>query len=112
MMGAILTHVRLHEAKAVGVPVVLLLLPACQQEMAGQPSYKPLRPSDFFPDGRSARPIPAGTIARGAEPVRMTTAAAHCHLRATGSWTKPRRPRALLEGQTSDAGEIRTAMPG
>jgi uncharacterized membrane protein YphA (DoxX/SURF4 family) len=26
MMGAILTHVRLHEAKAVGVPVVLLLL--------------------------------------------------------------------------------------
>ncbi len=26
MLGAILTHVRLHEAKAVGVPVVLLLL--------------------------------------------------------------------------------------
>lgn len=26
MIGAILTHVRLHEAKAVGVPVVLLLL--------------------------------------------------------------------------------------
>ena len=26
MMGAILTHVRLHEAKVVGVPVVLLLL--------------------------------------------------------------------------------------
>ena len=50
------------------LPAVLLLLPACQQEMAGQPSYKPLRPSDFFPDGRSARPIPAGTIARGLEP--------------------------------------------
>lgn len=26
MMGAIITHVRLHEAKAAGVPVVLLLL--------------------------------------------------------------------------------------
>jgi hypothetical protein len=26
MLGAILTHVRLHEAKAVGVPVVLLLV--------------------------------------------------------------------------------------
>lgn len=26
MMGAILTHVRLHEAKAVGVPAVLMLL--------------------------------------------------------------------------------------
>jgi mono/diheme cytochrome c family protein len=47
---------------------LLLLLPACQQEMAGQPSYRPLRPSDFFSDGRSARPIPAGTIARGLEP--------------------------------------------
>jgi uncharacterized membrane protein YphA (DoxX/SURF4 family) len=29
MLGAILTHVRLHEAKAVGVPVVLLLLSLC-----------------------------------------------------------------------------------
>jgi uncharacterized membrane protein YphA (DoxX/SURF4 family) len=26
MLGAILTHIRLHEAKAVGVPIVLLLL--------------------------------------------------------------------------------------
>jgi mono/diheme cytochrome c family protein len=42
-----------------------LLLPACQQKMAEQPSYrKPLQPSGFFRDGRSARPIPAGTVAR------------------------------------------------
>jgi hypothetical protein len=33
--------------------------------MAVQPSYKPLDPSDFFPDGRSARPLVKGTVARG-----------------------------------------------
>ena len=38
---------------------------ACQQKMAEQPSYKPLAPSSFFADGRSARPLVAGTVARG-----------------------------------------------
>ncbi len=38
---------------------------ACRQDMHDQPKYIPLRPSDFFVDGRSARPIPAGTVARG-----------------------------------------------
>jgi mono/diheme cytochrome c family protein len=33
--------------------------------MANQPSYKPLQPSEFFPDGRSARPAVPGTVARG-----------------------------------------------
>jgi cytochrome c len=33
--------------------------------MQDQPKYIPLRPSDFFADGRSARPIPEGTVARG-----------------------------------------------
>jgi mono/diheme cytochrome c family protein len=33
--------------------------------MSDQPSYAPLRPSEFFPDGRSARPPVAGTVARG-----------------------------------------------
>jgi mono/diheme cytochrome c family protein len=33
--------------------------------MAEQPSYGPLRPSEFFPDGRSARPPVPGTVARG-----------------------------------------------
>src|SRR5262249_19189338 len=43
-----------------------LLVPvACQQRMADQPSYKPLDPSTFFPDGRSARPLVPGTVARG-----------------------------------------------
>ena len=33
--------------------------------MAYQPEYKPLRDSDFFADGMSARPRIAGTVARG-----------------------------------------------
>jgi mono/diheme cytochrome c family protein len=37
----------------------------CQQKMADQPSFKPLTRSEFFEDGRAARPLVAGTIARG-----------------------------------------------
>ena len=33
--------------------------------MQDQPKYIPLRPSSFFADGRSARPLPEGTVARG-----------------------------------------------
>ena len=40
-------------------------LTACRQDMHDQPRYRPLEASTFFADGRSARPIPAGTIARG-----------------------------------------------
>jgi hypothetical protein len=45
--------------------LLLLALPGCQQEMANQPSYRPLRPSGFFPDGRASRPVVPGTVARG-----------------------------------------------
>ena len=37
----------------------------CTQDMATQPRYNPLRASTFFGDGRSARPLVAGTVARG-----------------------------------------------
>ncbi len=40
-------------------------LPACQQRMATQPSARPDEPSAFFEDGRAARPVVAGTVARG-----------------------------------------------
>ena len=43
----------------------LLLLAGCRQDMHDQPKYIPLRPSTFFADGRSARPLPEGTVARG-----------------------------------------------
>lgn len=38
---------------------------ACRQDMHDQPKYIPLRPSSFFEDGRSARPLVEGTVARG-----------------------------------------------
>jgi mono/diheme cytochrome c family protein len=41
------------------------LMTACTQKMANQPKHKPLRPSAFFDDGRSARPLVEGTVARG-----------------------------------------------
>src|SRR5579859_1693631 len=37
----------------------------CTQQMAVQPSYRPYRPTDFFADGTTARPLPADTVARG-----------------------------------------------
>jgi mono/diheme cytochrome c family protein len=43
----------------------VLLLAACRQDMHDQPKFIPLRPNAFFADGRSARPLPEGTIARG-----------------------------------------------
>ena len=47
---------------------MLLLLAgtaACRQDMQDQPKYIPLRPSTFFGDGRSERPLIEGTVARG-----------------------------------------------
>src|SRR4051812_7728753 len=40
-------------------------LGACRQDMHNQPKYRPLRASDFFANGSSARPLVEGTIARG-----------------------------------------------
>jgi mono/diheme cytochrome c family protein len=43
---------------------LLLCLAGCQQDMARQPSYRPLQPSPLFADGNSARPLVEGTIHR------------------------------------------------
>ncbi len=43
---------------------MLSAVTACRQDMQDQPKYKPLGENRFFADGRDARPIPAGTIAR------------------------------------------------
>jgi mono/diheme cytochrome c family protein len=53
-------------ARLTGLAVILLSCPACQQQMAEQPSYRPLQPSAFFADGASARTLVPGTVARGA----------------------------------------------
>jgi mono/diheme cytochrome c family protein len=40
-------------------------LAGCRQDMQDQPKFIPLRPSTFFDDGRSERPLIEGTVARG-----------------------------------------------
>lgn len=50
--------------RVIAVLSLLVLMAACRQDMQDQPKYKPLGASRFFADGRDARPIPAGTIAR------------------------------------------------
>jgi cytochrome c1 len=47
----------------------LVFSAGCQylrQDMADQPKNRPLSPSDFFPDGRSERPLVENTVAHGA----------------------------------------------
>jgi mono/diheme cytochrome c family protein len=48
-------------------PLVLAsaALAGCRQDMHNQPKYRGLRPSTFFADGSSARPLVEGTVARG-----------------------------------------------
>jgi mono/diheme cytochrome c family protein len=40
-------------------------LAGCQQVMSHEPYYRPMEPSKFFADGRSARPFVEGAVARG-----------------------------------------------
>ena len=61
-VGTFLSRVR---EQAVLIVLLMLVTISCRRDMQDQPKYIPLRPSDFFADGRSARPLPEGTIARG-----------------------------------------------
>jgi len=45
--------------------VFALSVVGCRQDMHDQPRYKPLAGTEFFGDGRSARPAVWGTVARG-----------------------------------------------
>jgi hypothetical protein len=57
-----------HTVKFITAGAVLVLLvcaSGCRQDMQDQPKYIPLRPSDFFEDHRSARPLLENTVARG-----------------------------------------------
>lgn len=45
--------------------MALPVLSACRNDMHVQPKILPLRPSDFYEDGRGSRTPPPGTIARG-----------------------------------------------
>ncbi len=59
---------RINLRKGLGLSLVLAAAgfgAACRQDMHDQPKYIPLRPSGFFGDGRSERPLLEGTVARG-----------------------------------------------
>lgn len=45
--------------------IFILGIAACRQDMHDQPKYKSLAGTDFFGDGRSARPPVPDTVARG-----------------------------------------------
>jgi Cytochrome C oxidase, cbb3-type, subunit III len=45
--------------------MLLFMLAGCRSDMQDQPRFIPLRKSDFYTDQRSARPVIAGTVARG-----------------------------------------------
>ncbi|MGH7821235.1 MAG: c-type cytochrome [Candidatus Binatia bacterium] len=51
--------------RILGTVLLLALAAACRQDMHDTPRYEPLERSTFFGDERSARPILAGTVARG-----------------------------------------------
>lgn len=51
--------------RSISLAALALLLTACRQDMQDQPRYKPLAATDFFGDGRSARPLVEDTVARG-----------------------------------------------
>jgi mono/diheme cytochrome c family protein len=48
-----------------GMALLLVAASGCRQDMQDQPKYPPLRPSNFFGDERSERPLIEGTVARG-----------------------------------------------
>ena len=50
---------------ATALLVLLVSATACRQDMHDQPKYTAYKPSDFFADRRSARPLVEGTVAQG-----------------------------------------------
>lgn len=59
---------RMNRGSGFALFALALVLPAaaagCQQKMAEQPYYRPYEPTDFFKDGRSARPLEPGVVHR------------------------------------------------
>jgi hypothetical protein len=52
-------------ALALAAACLLPLLAGCRHDMQNQNKVRPYRASAFYPDGSSARPLPAHTVARG-----------------------------------------------
>jgi mono/diheme cytochrome c family protein len=59
------TDNRKRRAAIAAVVMTSLWMAACRNDMHVQPKILPLRPSDFYADGRGSRVPPEGTVARG-----------------------------------------------
>ena len=60
-----LNMAKLNQIAAFGAIAGASLLAGCRQDMHDQPKFVPQRGTDFFVDGRSARPQVENTVARG-----------------------------------------------
>src|SRR5579864_3597991 len=60
-----LMNFRRNTLAALSLVTLIALTSACRLDMHVQPRENPLSRSDFFADGRSARPLVEGTVARG-----------------------------------------------
>ena len=89
-----------YRIRALSAATLALLLAGCHSDMWVQPKvHKPYQPSDFFPDGLSARnPVP-GTVARGQ--AKLDTAY------YTGIVSGERSPIGIAGGQPVDTGIFR-----
>ncbi|GIW44199.1 MAG: hypothetical protein KatS3mg077_1481 [Candidatus Binatia bacterium] len=56
---------RIRRMTMIGLMAAALAGAGCRRDMQDQPKYKGFRPSEFFADGRSVRPLVPGTVARG-----------------------------------------------
>jgi len=54
-----------HRVTFMAVLLSVVCATACRQDMHNQPRYKPLAATNFFGDGRAARPTIEDTVARG-----------------------------------------------
>jgi len=59
------TEYRIPKGRLLAVVCLLLTISGCRQDMHDQPKLQALESSDFFSDGAGARPLVAGTVARG-----------------------------------------------
>jgi mono/diheme cytochrome c family protein len=65
MMSRNKSRLAVHGSRLALLLILCAGLGACRQDMHNQPKYRGLRPSAFFTDGASARPLVEGTVARG-----------------------------------------------
>jgi mono/diheme cytochrome c family protein len=64
-MNRTIEHQTATGAVGIFVSLAVVISAGCRQDMHDQPKYIPLRESAFFSDTQSARPLVAGTVARG-----------------------------------------------